>query len=332
MNGRVGRLAVGDAIGLVGVAAALVLPFFLSDFHTLVIGVRALWLGMAAMSLIYLAGYCGMISLGQTAIYGVAGLTMANLFIRHGWADWPAVGAGIVVAVVVGLVVGAVASRSEGIYFLMLTLAVSVLVNKLFEQEPKLSGHAGISDVRAPALVGDPISHQVRFYYVALGTALVLYLGVRYLVRTPFGIACQGIRDEPVRMRALGFNVSLYRTLAFGIAAFVAAIAGIYSTWYNTEIAPASIDLTRTNDVLIVAVIGGLTRLEGAWIGAVIFAVLDNFVRDYTQRFDTVIGFAFLLIVLLSPGGVIGIGESLLGLRRSPRTRESTVPAPGSEA
>ena len=137
---------------------------------------------------------------------------------------------------------------------------------------------------------------------------------VRYVVRTPFGIALQGVRDEPVRMRALGFNIGLHRTLAFGLAAFIAAIAGIFSVWYNTQISPASIDLTRTNDVLIVAVIGGLYRLEGAWIGAFIFAVLDNYVRDYTDRFNTVIGLVFLVIVLLSPGGVVGIfGSSALG-------------------
>ncbi len=99
----------------------------------------------------------------------------------------------------------------------------------------------------------------------------------------------------------------MYRTLAFGLAAFIAAIAGIFSVWYNTQISPASIDLTRTNDILIVAVIGGLYRIEGAWIGAFIFAVLDNYVRNYTDRFNSVIGLIFLVIVLLSPGGIMGI-------------------------
>ena len=184
-------------------------------------------------------------------------------------------------------------------------------MNKLFEQEPKLSGHAGISDIRPPTIVGDPNNHQTRLYYAALIVAVLLYLMVRYVVRTPFGVALQGVRDEPVRMRALGFNIGMYRTLAFGLAAFIAAIAGIFSVWYNTQISPASIDLTRTNDILIVAVIGGLYRIEGAWIGAFIFAVLDNYVRNYTDRFNSVIGLIFLVIVLLSPGGIMGIFGSL---------------------
>jgi branched-chain amino acid transport system permease protein len=127
-------------------------------------------------------------------------------------------------------------------------------------------------------------------------------------------------------MRALGFNIGMYRTLAFGLAAFIAAIAGIFSVWFNTQISPASIDLTRANDVLIVAVIGGLYRLEGAWIGAVIFAVLDNYVRNYTDRFNTVIGLVFLVIVLLSPGGIAGIADSLgKRLHRQPRAARTVL-------
>jgi branched-chain amino acid transport system permease protein len=313
------RVSYGDLVRIAALVALILVPLILSDFLTLVIGVKALWIGIAALSITFLAGYGGMVSLAQTAMYGVAGLTMANLYARHGVSDWNAVIIGILAAVVVGLIIGAVASRTEGIYFVMLTLAVGVFVNKLFEQEPKLSGHAGISDIVPPKIVGDPTNHQTRLYYSALILAVLLYLMVRYIVRTPFGIALQGVRDEPVRMRALGFNIGMYRTLAFALAAFIAAIAGILSVWFNTQISPASIDLTRANDILIVAVIGGLYRLEGAWIGAFIFAVLDNYVRDYTDRFNTVIGLVFLVIVLLSPGGIAGIAGSIgRRLRRRP--------------
>ena len=105
---------------------------------------------------------------------------------------------------------------------------------------------------------------------------------MRYVVRTPFGIALQGIRDDPPRMRSLGYNVPLHRTLAFTLGAFVAAIAGILSVWFNTQISPGSIDITQTIDVLIIAVIGGLSRLEGAWIGALAFALIDYYSRQHT--------------------------------------------------
>jgi branched-chain amino acid transport system permease protein len=119
-------------------------------------------------------------------------------------------------------------------------------------------------------------------------------------------------------MRALGFNVTLHRILAFGLAAFVAAIAGVLSVWYNRRITPGSIELAQTIDVLIIAVVGGLYRLEGAWVGALTYAILDNYSRDWTptvgdvlgpERFNTILGVVFLVIVLLSPGGLVGLWE-----------------------
>jgi branched-chain amino acid transport system permease protein len=139
-------------------------------------------------------------------------------------------------------------------------------------------------------------------------------------VRTPFGLAMQGIRDDPTRMRALGYNVELHRTVAFGVGAFIAALGGTLSVWFNTQISPGSISITQTIDVLIIAVVGGLYRLEGAWVGALFFALLDNYSRSWTptvgswlgpDRFATIIGIVFLVIVLASPGGLVGIWDSL---------------------
>ena len=148
---------------------------------------------------------------------------------------------------------------------------------------------------------------------------MLVFLALRYASRTPFGLALQGLRDEPARMRALGFDVTRHRMLAFGLAAFVAAIAGLLSVWYNRRISPGSISLAQTIDVLIIAVVGGLYRLEGAWVGALVYALLDNYSREYTpeignvlgpERFNTLIGIVFLVIVLLSPGGLVGLWES----------------------
>jgi branched-chain amino acid transport system permease protein len=116
-------------------------------------------------------------------------------------------------------------------------------------------------------------------------------------------------------MRALGYNVPLHRTLAFGVGAFIAAVSGILSVWWNTRISPGSISLGQTIDVLVIAVVGGLFRLEGAWVGAILFAVLDNETRGVQligERFNTVIGVVFLVIVLVSPGGIMGIWQSVL--------------------
>ena len=305
--------------GLVLILVLVLAPLLFSDFYLSAVITKALWLGIAAASLIFLAAYVGMVSLAQTALYGIAGFTMANLVAADGgsniaWNPWLATLVGILAATGVGLFFGAIASRSYGIYFLMITLAFAVIVYFFFAQVTELSGFGGVNNVERPGIVSNPVLDPVNLFYIALGTSAAVYLLVRYLGRTPFGLALQGVRDDPARMRALGYNVPLLRMLAFGLGALIAALAGILSVWWNTRISPGSIDLARTLDVLIIAVIGGLYRLEGAWLGAIVVAALDNWTRGIEMietRFNTVIGVIFLAIVLLSPGGLMGIWQSV---------------------
>jgi branched-chain amino acid transport system permease protein len=293
-------------------------PLFFSDYYLSAVLTKALWLGIAAVSLTFLAGYVGIVSLAQVALYGIAGFTLANLVQADGgsalaWSPWLATAVAILVATAVGLFLGAIASRSYGIYFLMITLASSVLVYFFFAQVTDLSGFGGVNNVDRPAFVGNPLQQPERLYYIALVASVAVYALLRYIARSPLGLAFQGIRDDPSRMRALGYNVLLLRTVAFGLGAFVAAFAGVLSVWWNTRISPGSISLGQTIDVLVIAVIGGLFRLEGAWIGAFAFVALDNWIRGVESigsRFNTVIGVIFLAIVLLSPGGLMGLWES----------------------
>ena len=247
---RTGWIGLAAVVVVAILASLVVSEFWLSQILT-----KALWLGLAASSLIFLSAYGGMVSLGQVAIYGTAGMTYANLVAADGgnaaaWSPWLAVIGAIVVATAVGLLFGFIASRSEGIYFLMLTLAFSVLVYYFFSQVTQLSGFGGVNNLDLPGLVGDPGSDPAPLYFTSLFVCVALYLWMRYVARTPFGLSMQGLRDEPARMRALGFNVRLHRTLAFTFAAFIAAFAGILAVWYNRRISPGSINLGQTIDIL----------------------------------------------------------------------------------
>jgi branched-chain amino acid transport system permease protein len=314
------RSAPGAAIVLVLALA----PLVFSDFYLSQVLTKALWLGIAAASLVFLAAYAGMVSLGQVALYGIAGFIMGNLVAADGgsevaWSPWAGALAGLVGATALGLFFGAISSRSYGIYFLMITLALAVLTYSFFGQVTQLSGFGGLNNVETPGLVGNPVANPRPLFYVALGCSVAVYLFVRYVARTPFGLALQGIRDDPARMRALGYNVPLHRALAFAVGALIAAVAGVLSVWWNTRISPGSISLAQTIDVLVIAVVGGLFRLEGAWVGAIVFAVLDNETRGVEligDRFNTVIGVIFLAIVLLSPGGLMGIWGAGVGFVR----------------
>jgi branched-chain amino acid transport system permease protein len=338
--------------GWIGLAVVVVIfalaPLLFSDFFLSVILTKTLWLGVAAASLVFLAAFGGMVSLAQVGIYGIAGMTFANLVLADGgsaaaWSPWLAVVVALVVATVVGLGFGAIASRSEGIYFLMITLAFSVLVYYFFSQVTELSGFGGVNNVALPGLVGDPVQDPAPLYYVTLAASVLVFLALRGISRTAFGLGLQGVRDEPARMRALGFDVTRHRMLAFGLAALIAAIAGVLSVWYNRRISPGSINLAQTIDVLIIAVIGGLYRLEGAWLGALTYALIDNYSREWVPevgtvlgpgRFNTVIGLVFLIIVLASPGGLMGLWEQGQGRLRRGRGRGggSSPPATISES
>jgi branched-chain amino acid transport system permease protein len=335
------RRVAWPALAVVVLAAALA-PLFVSDFFLNSILTKALWLGIAASSLIFLAAYGGMVSLGQVGIYGIAGMAYANLVLADGgagaaWNPYVALVAALVIATVVGLGFGWIAARSEGIYFLMITLAFSVLVFYFFSQVTGLSGFGGINSVDLPGIVGSPEQDPLPRYFVTLVVAVLVFLGLGALSRTAFGLSMQVVRDEPARMRALGYDVTLTRTLAFGVAAFVAGLAGVLSVFYNTRITPGSINLAQTIDVLIVAVIGGLYRLEGAWVGALTYALIDNYSRQWVPevgnvlgpaRFNTLIGVLFLIIVLASPGGLIGIWDSAKTKIRAPRRTPAPTPVP----
>ena len=322
-------------VGVLALVLALAAPLYVSSYWVGTLLTQMLFLGIVAASLIFLSAYGGMVSLAQVAIYGIAGFVVGNATtngntkgLNLGWNPWWGAIAGIAIAVAVALLFGALASRSVGIYFLMITLTYSVITNLTFGQVTDVSGFGGISGIPAPHAIGSVDAHRQRLYYVTLGVALAIYLMLRYVARTPFGLTLQGVRDDPVRMASLGYNVILHRTIAFAFAGFVAAVGGVLFVWWNGHIDPASIDLGSTIDVLVIAVVGGLYRLEGAWVGALFFVIVNNYSQQISfigPRFHTLIGAIFLVIVLVSPGGLVGLWERavdvLSGRRNDPDDR-----------
>jgi branched-chain amino acid transport system permease protein len=310
MAHRLRSAATYAAVGGALVVAAIG-PVIFTTYFTSAVAVVILWTGLTAASLTFLAGYGGMVSLAQTALFGVAGFVAAKLSVELHWNAWPAALAAIGIAVCVGLLFGAIASGSEGIYFLMITLAFAVLTFYYFSAVPTFGAHEGINGVMPPKLLGDPVLHPTRIYYATLVCCVLAYVGIRYLGRTAFGLTLMGVRDDPARMSALGYSVRLHRTLGFAAGALVAGVAGVLSAWDNTRISPGSIDITRTIDLLAIAVIGGLYRLEGAWIGAFVFVMLDTYARGISDRFETYVGLIFLAIMVVSPDGLLGLGGTV---------------------
>ena len=240
------KTVVERVIGVGVLVLALLGPQFVTDFWMDTVLTQTFILGIGAASLVFLSAYGGMISLAQAALMGIAGYALGNMVSQRGpggetkgltlgWDPTLAVVLAILLAVGIGLLFGAVASRSFGIYFLMLTLTYSVIAYLFVGQVTQVGGFSPIAgiDEYTPGFVGDIVNDRQRLYYVALGVAIGVYVLIRYLVRTPFGISLQGIRDEPLRMASLGYNVALHRTLAFGIGALVAAVGGVLFAWWS---------------------------------------------------------------------------------------------------
>lgn len=299
------------------------LPQNQAQFWTANIFGRALVFGIIAMSLTFLATYGGFISLAQMTVAGIAGYTVAITVqgavpsIVGGLPYALAIPLGVLFATIAGLIVGAISVRTRDIYLLMITLALAMGVFRFIETNIAwFNGYEGIRNIVGPELFGLPFRNTYVFYFTTLAVAAGLYVFILYLVRTPFGLVLQGIRDNPRRVAALGYDVSLHRIAAFGVAGFIAGCGGVLSTIYNIGISPGSIGLGATVNILIMSVIGGLGHPIGAFIGSLIFAVFDTFAATIydRDRFNTLIGLVFLVIVLVSPDGVLGLGGRIRNL------------------
>lgn len=318
---------------IVVAVALLVLPFVASPFLTFQVAAQSLALGLVALSLTFLGGYGGMVSLAQMTVAGIAGYTVAILgtsgtSLSLGWPWWVVIPFALVIATVCSALIGWLSVRTEGIYTIMITLAMGVAFYYLALQNYTVfNGFQGFQRVYPPTVFDIDWRSPVPFYFLALTLSVGGYLLVKYLVRAPFGIALQGIRDNPRRMNSLGYAVTAHRVAAYAVSGFIAAVGGVLLVWYNGLIVPGSVGTSWLINILVIAVIGGMKHPIGPFLGAFIFVLLQTFAIDLIERerFNLVIGGAFLAIVLFSPDGLLGLWARLKARLQRPRGVSSSV-------
>ena len=301
-------------------AFVLVFPFVATPFFTFQVAAQSLVLGLIALSLSFLAGYGGMVSLAQMTVAGIAGYgvavlgTSSSAEISLGWPWWVAVPAAILLAVLCATLIGWLSVRTEGIYTIMITLAIGVAFYYLVLQNYSVfNGFQGLRELHPPKVFGLDWRAPLPYYFLSLACAMAGYFLVRYIVRAPFGVALQGVRDNPRRMEALGFNVVAHRVAAYALAGLLAAVGGVLLAWYNALMTPGSVGTSWMINILIIAVLGGVKHPIGAFLGAIVFVLLQTFAIDLIdrERFNLVIGGVFLAIVLFSPDGLLGLWAKL---------------------
>ena len=293
---------------LIAVFLALaVSPWLVSDFYVFLF-TKILFLSLLSASFILLAGFGGMLSLAQTAFFGVAGYIVARFSLFYEWPLLRILPLALLGAIVVSAIFASIAVRTRDIYFLMMSLSLNQMVYYGALQWSEITGgFDGLTGMDPPILLGRELLTSHELYYFTLIPVLVCYLFLRRFAASPFGLALQGVRDNSQRMAALGFRVSFIRFFAIVVSGVLAGIAGVLATYFYGMISPTSVSMGSAVMVLFIALLGGTARFEGALVGAMVYVLVEDFVSMYTQRYQAVIGILFIVIVLFFPGGITGI-------------------------
>jgi branched-chain amino acid transport system permease protein len=286
-------------------AALLVLPSVAGEYYVNFAS-QILIAALFAASLNLLVGYGGLPSLGHASYLGLAAYISAWAFLRLGLNHAYTAAIALAGTTAVAAVFGLIALRASGLGFLMLTLALSqVLWGTAYRWVSVTEGDNGLRGLTRPAPFHLDLDQPAAFYYFTLAvTVLALWLIARF-VRSPFGAALAGTRDQPRRMSALGHDVWMTRWLTFVYAGFWGAVSGLLFVYYHKYIHPASLSLTTSAEGLIAVIAGGSGTLAGPLIGATIVMILKNYVSSYIERWNMLLGFVFVFIVVFMPDGLV---------------------------
>jgi branched-chain amino acid transport system permease protein len=296
----------------------IVLPFFATQY-TITTLIRIIYFGFLAVSTGFLIGQVGQISLAQAAFFGIAGYALGLIGYERGIpfpvADILAIGVVLVFAAVFGLI----ANRATGIVFLMITLAFGQVVFAFALQNTTLlHGWAGIRGIRPPILFGIDFRQTANFYWAALAIYIVALFILWRIVKSPFGLVLNGIRESSERMDALGYPTYWFRVVAFLIAAVYAGIGGLIATYNTGVITPTTMQLPRMIWILLMVILGGASYFWGPVVGAIVVVWLDVLISQVTERYNLVIGIIFVLTVLFSPNGILGYLDNLRKQKKIP--------------
>jgi branched-chain amino acid transport system permease protein len=302
------------------VALAVLLPAFAGDFY-INLASQILIAAIFALSLNLLVGYGGMTSLGHASFLGVAAYISALLTSRYGWGHGATAIVSILGTTVVAAFFGVIALRASGLGFLMITLALSqVLWGLAYRMSDVTNGDNGIGGLTRPMPFGISLENPASFYWFALLVTAVAYLTMAVFVSSSFGSSLKGVRDQPRRMAALGFNPWMIRWITFIYAGFWGGISGLLFVYYNKFIHPSALSTTSSAEALLGVIAGGSGTLGGPVVGAGLVLLLKNYASAYIERWNMLLGLVFLFIVLVMPTGIVpGLNRLVARLRGGPR-------------
>jgi branched-chain amino acid transport system permease protein len=269
---------------------------------------RIVILALAASSLNLILGYGGMMSFGHAAYLGIGGYAigiLADAGVTSGFVQWPIA---LAVSALFALAIGALSLRTRGVYFIMITLAFAQMIYYVASGLDAYGGDDGLTIYSRSSFAGlIDLSNKVQFYYLCLGLLLACLFGLWRLVNARFGRVIEGARSNERRMRAVGFSVYRYKLVCFVIAGTLCGLAGALLANHTDFVSPAMMYWTRSGDLIVMVVLGGMGSLFGPLIGAVALLVLEEALSRVTEYWQIILGPMLLLVVLFARGGIDGL-------------------------
>jgi branched-chain amino acid transport system permease protein len=299
------------AITVLTIAGLLLLPLYsqvTGNIFLLTLFTRIVIFALAAASLNLIMGYGGMMSFGHAAYLGIGGYAvgiLAHEGIGSGFIQWPVA---LAASALFALVIGALSLRTRGVYFIMITLAFAQMAYYVASGLSRYGGDDGLTVYKRSDFGGliNP-SSRVQFYYLCLGCLFGGIYLIWRIVNSRFGMVVQGVRSNEQRMQAIGFPANRYRLVCFVISGTICGLAGALLANNTDFVSPAAMYWTRSGDLMVMVVLGGMGSLFGPMIGAIVFLVLEEFLSQITEYWALIMGPLLLLIVLFGRGGIMGL-------------------------
>jgi branched-chain amino acid transport system permease protein len=279
----------------------------------LILFTRILILALAATSLNLILGYGGMVSFGHAVYVGVGAYAVGILAkegINSGYVQWPLA---LLVSALFALVIGALSLRTRGVYFIMITLAFAQMIYYVGVSLDRYGADDGLTIYRRSQFGLLNLSNKIVFYYLCLAFLLATIVLIWRMVNSRFGWVIRGATSNERRMRAIGFPIFRYRLTCFVIAGTLCGLTGVLLANHTDFVSPAMMHWTRSGDLIVMVVLGGMGSPFGPLIGAIVLLVLEEVLSGVTEYWQIILGPMLLLVVLFARGGIDGL---LAGIRR----------------
>ncbi|WP_315722523.1 MULTISPECIES: branched-chain amino acid ABC transporter permease [unclassified Bradyrhizobium] len=305
------QLNVSSVVAALVVAGLVLLPVYSNltgNIFILTLFTRIVILALSAVSLNLIMGYGGMMSFGHAAYLGIGGYAVGILAqegIGSGWAQFAVA---IAVSALYALVIGALSLRTRGVYFIMITLAFAQMAYYVASGLARYGGDDGLTVYKRSDFGGlINLGNRVQFYYLCLFCLLAVVALVWRIVNSRFGLVLQGLRSNEQRMQAIGFPSKRYKLACFVIAGMLCGLSGALLANNTDFVSPAVMYWTRSGDLMVMVILGGMGTLMGPVVGSVVFLVLEEVLSQLTEYWALIMGPLLLLIVLFGRGGIMGM-------------------------